>query len=58
MKRIEKEELDYILGCTSQSISGPIISAFVNIIKLLVEAGSDVGSSIRRVSSNNMCPMK
>ncbi len=58
MKSINDEQLDKIVGGNTSYISGPIINAFVNIIKLLVDAGNDVGSSIRRVAENKICPMK
>lgn len=57
MKTLKEEELEYITG-GSDYISGSIINAFVNVIKLLIDAGESVGSSIRRVAEHNVCPLK
>ena len=58
MRKIEGEELDAIVGGTNNVITGSIINAFVNIIELLSNAGEGLGSSIRRIIGNNMCPLK
>lgn len=58
MTKIEEEKLETIVGGASSSyLSGPVINAFVNIMKLLMEAGSSVGSSIRRIAEDNVCPL-
>jgi len=57
MKKIEKESLDKICGGTT-TISGPIINAVVNVIRVLKEAGYSLGSGIRRISENNLCPLE
>lgn len=57
MKIVGNDKLDEIVG-GSDYISGSIINAFVNVIKLLIDAGYDVGSSIRRVAEGNVCPLK
>ena len=57
MKEIEKEKLDMISGGNT-TISGPIINAIVNVIKVLKEAGYSLGSGIRRISENNLCPLE
>lgn len=57
MKKIKENEIQYIIG-GSNYISGSIISAFVNVIKLLIDAGETVGSSIRRIADNKVCPLK
>ena len=56
MKKIEEESLDKICGGTT-TISGPIINAVVNVIRVLKEAGYSLGSGIRRISENNLCPL-
>lgn len=56
MKKIENENLDKICGGTT-TISGPIINAVVNVIRVLKEAGYSLGSGIRRISENNICPL-
>ena len=55
MKNITEEQLNEISG---GAVSGPIINAFVNVIKLLRDAGYNLGSGIRRISENNLCPLK
>lgn len=55
MKKIENEKLDEIKG--GESLTGPIINGMVSIIKILYEAGYALGSGIRRISENNLCPL-
>lgn len=58
MEKVEEEKLETIIGGASSSyLSGPIINAFVNVMKLLMDAGSAVGSSIRRIAEDNVCPL-
>lgn len=57
MKELNEEKLDEIIGGTA-SISAPVINAIVNVIKLLQDAGKDIGSGIRRISENNLCPLE
>ena len=57
MNLLEEEKLNNISGGAT-SISGPIINAIVNVIKVLREAGYATGSSIRRISENNLCPLE
>jgi len=56
MKKIKESELEHIVGGTSLTAS--IINALVNVIKALKEAGYSIGSGIRRIGENNMCPLK
>lgn len=57
MKKLNQSQLCEIIG-GSNYLSGSIINAFVNVIKLLVDAGNMVGSSIRRVAEHNVCPLE
>ena len=57
MKTINDSKLDSIKGGNT-SISGPIISAVMNIIEALKNAGYSLGSGIRRISEDNLCPLK
>lgn len=57
MNPIQTEELETICG-GSTNITGPIITGLVSIIKILKEAGYSLGSGIRRISENNLCPLK
>ena len=56
MKEIKKEDLNIISG-GNLSVSGPVINAVVNVIKVLKDAGYQLGSGIRRISENNLCPL-
>lgn len=56
MKTVDIHELDLIIG--GDSISGTVINAFTNVIKLLLDAGRSVGSAIRRVAEGNLCPLE
>ena len=57
MKKIEEKELEEILGGNT-SISGPIINEIKNVIKLLKDAGYSLGSGLRRIGENNLCPLE
>ena len=56
MKTVDIHELDSIIG--GDSISGTVINAFTNIIKVLMDAGRSVGSAIRRAAEGNLCPLE
>ena len=56
MKKIEVTELDEICG-GNVSITGPIITGLVSIIKILKDAGYALGSGLRRIGENNLCPL-
>ena len=45
MNRISDEKLEEVIG--GASVSGTIINAFTNVIKVLIDAGIGVGSAIR-----------
>ncbi len=57
MNKVEDEELTEIKGGNT-TISGPIINALVSVINVLKDAGYSLGSGIRRISENNICPLK
>ena len=57
MNILKEEELDNIYGGTL-SVTGPIINAVVNVIKVLKEAGYSFGSGIRRICEKELCPLK
>lgn len=57
MKKLEEEKLDNICGGQA-AISGPIINALVSVINILKDAGYSIGSGIRRISENDLCPLK
>ena len=55
MKHIKEDKLDKING---GNISGSIINAVVSIIEVLKNAGYALGSGIRRISEDSLCPLK
>ena len=57
MEKIDNDKLENIVGGSS-TITGTILSAFTNIIRILYDAGEGVGSAIRRLSENELCPLK
>jgi len=57
MKKIEEKVLEEITGGNT-SITGPIINALVNVIKVLKDAGYSIGTGIRRIGENNLCPLE
>lgn len=57
MTPIKEDTARNIIG-GSNYVSGTVINALVNVIKLLMDAGQTVGSSIRRVVDHNVCPLK
>ena len=57
MKKIEEKKLDEILGGDSSYVTGPIINAIVAIVKLVRDAGYDLGSGFRRMIEKEVCPL-
>lgn len=55
MRSINEKELDKIKG---GNISGPIINAIVSVIDAIKNAGYSLGSGIRRIAEDNLCPLK
>ena len=56
MSEIKEEQLDTITGGNT-SLSGPVINALVNVIKVIKDAGYSLGSGIRRISEDKLCPL-
>ena len=57
MRNIKDKELEKISGGDSY-VTGPIINAVVNIIKLIQEAGYNLGSGFRRMAEDEICPLR
>ena len=57
MKIVEEEKLNNISGGNT-SITGPIINAVVNVINVIKDAGYALGSGIRRISEDKLCPLE
>lgn len=58
MNIIEENKLDEIKGGQIESVTGPIINAVVNVVKLLQEAGYNIGSGVRRMVEKSICPLE
>ena len=57
MRLVEEEKLDKIKG-GSDTITGTVFNAVVNLIKILQDAGYALGSGIRRLSEDKVCPLE
>ena len=55
MKELTKNELHEIEG--GISITGTMISAVTRGINTLLDFGRSLGTAIRRIGNNNLCPM-
>jgi len=58
MRELTNDEQDKLLGGNTASITGPIINAVVNVYKILKDAGYSMGSGIRRISEDSLCPLE
>ena len=56
MNKIEEEKLSSIEG--GMSFSSSFLNAVTGLFKLLVDAGRSLGSSVRRMSEDKMCPLE
>lgn len=56
MEKIQEEKLEQLYGGTT--ITGTLVNALTDIIKILYEAGHAVGSSARRLKEGNICPLQ
>lgn len=56
MEKIKEENLEKLYGGTS--ITGTLINALTDIIRILYDAGHAFGSSARRVKEGNICPLE
>lgn len=57
MVKVDDAKLEKISG-GGTTITGTLISAFGEVFKIFFEAGHSVGSSIRRMSDKELCPIK
>ena len=56
MKKINDKDLLLIVGGAS-TLSGTILNQLNKIISILVDSGKSLGSSIRRISEDKICPL-
>ena len=57
MEKIDDFSLEKISG-GGTTVTGTLISAFGEVFRIFFEAGHAVGSSIRRMSDKDLCPLK
>lgn len=57
MNQLSDEKLDKISG-GSDSITGTVLSSIVKLIELLENAGYKLGSGIRRLAEDDVCPLE
>lgn len=56
MKTISKQELKKIQG--GLTLTGTLINSISKLIEILIEAGERMGSAIRRIGSDSICPLQ
>ena len=56
MTKIDIKKQEELIGGDSY-VTGPIINAVVSIIKLIRDAGYDIGSGFRRMAEDEICPL-
>lgn len=57
MQRINDGELDKISG-GGTTVTGTLVSAISEVFRIIYQAGHAVGSSVRRMSDKELCPIK
>ncbi len=56
MQELKNEELLNIIGGVNWT--GVIVNALTGAAKFVYSIGQAFGSSVRRISNNNLCPLK
>ncbi len=56
MKKINDKDLLLIVG-GGTTLSGTILNQLNKLISILVDSGKSLGSSIRRISEDKICPL-
>ena len=56
MKKINDKDLLLIVG-GAITLSGTILNQLNKLISILVDSGKSLGSSIRRISEDKICPL-
>ncbi len=57
MQKLTKQELLTINGGATYG-SSSLINAIANLIEVLLDAGKILGTSLRRINSNKLCPLE
>lgn len=55
MTKIEEQELLTIIG--GFSLTGAVVNAVLSVGKFIYETGRGLGNALRRIGSNNLCPL-
>ena len=58
MDRLSEQELNTIKGGGLETLSGTIISALSGIIKMVKDAGYEIGVGLRIIIEDKICPLK
>lgn len=53
---LEKEKLQNIVGGAT-TINASIAKVLISLVELIKGAGEDLGSSIRRITAGEICPL-
>lgn len=56
MRVLNQQKLTEIRG--GFSLSASMLNSINNLVELLMEAGKKLGSAVRRMSSNQICPLE
>lgn len=56
MEKINDKDLLLIVGGAT-TLSGTILNQLNKLISILVDSGKSLGSSIRRISEDKICPL-
>lgn len=56
MQELNQEELMQTKG--GVGLTSSLINSFANAVKVLLDLGRSLGSSIRRIESDQICPIK
>ncbi len=56
MIKINEDKLRKIRG--GFTITSSVINSINNLIKILIDAGNRMGSAVRRIGSDSICPLE
>ena len=55
MNTLDNEKLNLLSG--GETVSGTLVTALTSGIKAIFDVGRSLGSSVRRLSSDEICPL-
>ena len=56
MRKLKRNELMNVDG--GKSSNSALLNSVTNAVKVVLDLGRSLGSSIRRIGSNNLCPVR